>query len=326
MKKKTIASLLTALAVCANTAVCVSAEKKTVYNVRTALASSDLSLQSWDNITISEGQNTLTFTTPKDGKGDYSNIKGIGLLAIDLEDCYFDIGTVRVDSIVVDGKPLKFNSDAVVYGADDGANNNDFRIELFNSFGETKNDPPFNASSVTVNEKVEVTFTFSTEGYSGGTRRIGGNVIEKKKTSSPQALKGCSVSLNRHKKDGSASPDEEVTCTVSGGQFYADVERGYYDVTISKPGYATKRIENVPAGKRMPSELKNVDLRAYGDVNGDGKINITDVTLVAAYVKQVRMFSDKYQFSVADVNHDNKVNITDVTTIAAAAKGLKKIK
>ncbi|SFC10421.1 dockerin type I repeat-containing protein [Ruminococcus albus] len=326
MKKKNIATFLTALAVGANTALCVSAEKKTEYKVRTALVSSDLGVQSWDDATISEGQNTLTFTTPKDGKGNYSVFKGISMLTIDLEDCYFDIGTVSVDSIVVDGKPLNFKTDAIVYGADDGADNNDFRIELFNSFGETKNDPPFDASSVTVNEKVEVTFTFSTEGYSGGTRRIGGNVIEKKKTSNPQALKGCSVSLNRHKDDGSASPDEEVTCTVSGSQFYADVERGYYDVTISKPGYATRKIENVPAGKSMPAELKDVDLRVYGDVNGDGKINVTDITLVAAYVKQVRLFAEDYQFNVADCTHDNKVNVSDITSIAAAVKGIKKIK
>ncbi|WP_024857327.1 dockerin type I repeat-containing protein [Ruminococcus albus] len=326
MKKKSIASFLTALAVGANTAVWVSAEKKTEYNVRTALVSSDLSLQSWDETSVSEGQNTITFTTPKDGKGDYTTIKGISLFVIDLEDSYFDIGAVKVDSIVVDGKPLDFKADSIIYGADDGTDNNDFRIELFNSFGETKNDPPFDASSVTVNEKIEVTFTFSTDGYSGGTRRIGGNIIEKKKSSKPQPINGCSVSLNRNKDDGRSSHDDEISCTVSGSEFYADVERGFYDVTISKSGYVTRTVRNVPAGKDMPEELKDIDLRVYGDVNGDGKINVTDLSLVAAYVKKLRMFSDDYQFNVADVSHDDKVNISDITKIAAAVKGLKKIK
>jgi hypothetical protein len=318
MKKKSMASFLTAMVMCANTAVCVSAEKKTEYNVRTVLVSSDLSVQAWDNTTISEGQNTLTFTTPKDGKGKYSGFKGIGMLAIDLEDCYFDVGTVRVDSIVVDGKPIDFNADAIVYGADDGADNNDFRIELFNSFGETKDNPPFNASDVTVSEKVEVTFTFSTEGYSGGTRRIGGNVIETPKK--PKALKGFSVKMSKC-SDGST-----VNGSVSGSEFSADVERGYYDVVISKAGYVTRTVKNVPAGKRMPSELKNVDLRTYGDINGDGKINISDVTLVAAHVKGLRLFGDEYLYNVADCTHDGKVNISDITSIAAAVKGIRKIK
>ena len=319
MKKKNIASFLTAMVMCANTVVCVSAEKKKEYSARAVLANSDLSVQSWGSTTISEGQNTLTFIPPKDSKGNYTSVNGIGLLAIDLEDCYFDIGTVKVDRVMVDGKQLNFNANAVVYGADDGADNYDFRIELFNSFGETANNPPFNASSVTVNEKVEVTFTFSTEGYSGGTRKIGGNVVANKKSTKPLALTGCSVKLNKC-SDGSS-----VNCNVSGSEFSANVERGYYDVTISKSGYVTRTIKNVPAGKRLPSELKDVELRANGDVNGDGKINVTDIVVIASYIKGLRKFSDDYQFKVADCSHDNKLNVTDITMIAAAIKGKRNL-
>lgn len=61
-----------------------------------------------------------------------------------------------------------------------------------------------------------------------------------------------------------------------------------------------------------------------GDVNGDNKINITDVTLVAAHIKGKRMLAaDKIIY--ADINKDGKINITDVTKIAAHIKGKKLI-
>lgn len=50
-----------------------------------------------------------------------------------------------------------------------------------------------------------------------------------------------------------------------------------------------------------------------GDVNGDGSVNITDVTLTIDYIlgKNPADFDEK----AADVNNDTIVNVTDVTTI-----------
>ncbi|WP_139199928.1 MBG domain-containing protein [Ruminococcus albus] len=59
-----------------------------------------------------------------------------------------------------------------------------------------------------------------------------------------------------------------------------------------------------------------------GDVNNDGKINITDITIVAAHAKGKKMLS-KERFKRADVNLDGTVNITDVIQIAAHVKGKK---
>lgn len=49
-----------------------------------------------------------------------------------------------------------------------------------------------------------------------------------------------------------------------------------------------------------------------GDVNGDGKVNIRDVTSIQRQVAEVADFSDK-QRALADVNNDGVVNITDAT-------------
>jgi hypothetical protein len=57
-----------------------------------------------------------------------------------------------------------------------------------------------------------------------------------------------------------------------------------------------------------------------GDINGDGNINVTDLTLTAAHVKSARCLTDDAQL-LADVNGDGKVNITDITRLAAHIKG-----
>ena len=59
-----------------------------------------------------------------------------------------------------------------------------------------------------------------------------------------------------------------------------------------------------------------------GDVNGDGKINVTDVAKAAAHVKSVKSL-DSDALSRTDVTDDGKINITDVSKIAAHVKGVK---
>ena len=59
-----------------------------------------------------------------------------------------------------------------------------------------------------------------------------------------------------------------------------------------------------------------------GDVNNDGKINVTDVSKTAAHVKGIRPLDEKAQKS-ADVNGDGKINVTDIAKIAAHVKGIK---
>ena len=61
-----------------------------------------------------------------------------------------------------------------------------------------------------------------------------------------------------------------------------------------------------------------------GDVNGDGYINITDISKVAAHVKGKKMLSGD-ALNRADVNGDGNVNVTDISKIAAHVKGKKSL-
>ncbi|SFC79259.1 leucine-rich repeat protein [Ruminococcus albus] len=59
-----------------------------------------------------------------------------------------------------------------------------------------------------------------------------------------------------------------------------------------------------------------------GDVNGDGVINVADISKVAAHVKGKKLLTEEQQ-KRADVNGDGKITVTDITKIAAHVKGKK---
>ena len=50
-----------------------------------------------------------------------------------------------------------------------------------------------------------------------------------------------------------------------------------------------------------------------GDVNGDGAVNVTDVTLLVNHI--LGNANDNFIFANADVNKDKEINITDVTAL-----------
>ena len=59
-----------------------------------------------------------------------------------------------------------------------------------------------------------------------------------------------------------------------------------------------------------------------GDVNGDGKVNITDVALINAHVKKTKLLTGE-ELERADINDDGRVNITDVALVNAHVKKVK---
>lgn len=61
--------------------------------------------------------------------------------------------------------------------------------------------------------------------------------------------------------------------------------------------------------------------RLKGDVNGDGKVNIDDVTLIQKYIANIAEL-DSIQLKAADVNDDENANIDDVTMIQKVLAGM----
>lgn len=85
--------------------------------------------------------------------------------------------------------------------------------------------------------------------------------------------------------------------------------------TIDNKKYAKFKTTHFSYYSMVNSEL-------IGDVNGDGKVNITDVALINSHVKKVKILTGE-ELSRADVNNDGKVNITDVALVNSHVKKVK---
>jgi hypothetical protein len=62
--------------------------------------------------------------------------------------------------------------------------------------------------------------------------------------------------------------------------------------------------------------------KTKGDISGDGTVNVSDISMLAAHVKGIKKLSDT---SAADLNGDGNVNVTDISMLAAHVKGIKKL-
>lgn len=87
-------------------------------------------------------------------------------------------------------------------------------------------------------------------------------------------------------------------------------------ITMAMPAFA--------AEETFETITKGLTLAVNGDINGDGKVNVTDISKTAAHVKGVSAIKNDAAF-LADVNEDHRVNVTDISLIAANVKGTKKL-
>ncbi|WP_295151587.1 dockerin type I domain-containing protein [uncultured Ruminococcus sp.] len=113
-----------------------------------------------------------------------------------------------------------------------------------------------------------------------------------------------------------------VSLAVAAGQFgtvaFADNDNG--------TGTAVSTGENsAPADDAATSDEETTGENDLGDINGDGRINITDVSALAAHIKGVKALN-KRSLAAADINADGRVTVTDLGILAGHIKGLSSIK
>ncbi|MBE6708056.1 MAG: hypothetical protein E7578_02285 [Ruminococcaceae bacterium] len=119
---------------------------------------------------------------------------------------------------------------------------------------------------------------------------------------------------------GVANCISKAVCDVCGseyGEFDHDAHgeteiRGAVDVTDDADGYTGDKCCKdcgtiLEAGEIIPKPDK-----VSGDTSGDGKVTLTDASMILKYIAKWEMTMDA---SVADVNGDGKVTLTDVSMI-----------
>ena len=113
-----------------------------------------------------------------------------------------------------------------------------------------------------------------------------------------------------------------VSLAVAAGQFgtvaFADNDNGT-DTTVSTGE------NSAPTDDAATSDEETTGENDLGDINGDGRINITDVSALAAHIKGVKALN-KRSLAAADINADGRVTVTDLGILAGHIKGLSSIK
>ncbi len=135
--------------------------------------------------------------------------------------------------------------------------------------------------------------------------------------------------------DYSAMLPGTYSLTIRGMGIYAGQLTVGYKVTGEVPDEVTTDDETdvVPTDseeeqpaetppEEVPDETEKTVL--IGDVNGDGIVNVTDISKAAAHVKGIKALSEE-EFARADVDKDDAVKVTDISKIAAHIKGIRSL-
>lgn len=131
------------------------------------------------------------------------------VFCVDIVDILVDHPNVSavLDSIEVDGKAIEFNADAVLYG-DIEVDNDNYRIEIRNEYGETK-DTVLKGYAFSIGTTLKVTFTVS--GLGGGEASDGAD-----ETASDGAAENSPVDSDTNEPDTAANPSDSTAVPDTG--------------------------------------------------------------------------------------------------------------
>ncbi len=110
---------------------------------------------------------------------------------------------------------------------------------------------------------------------------------------------------------------ETITLTGNNTNFFVEeFEKGNYTIRVSKLNHVTREYEVVIGDTGV---TQNIEIHLIGDINGDGKIMLTDYTAILKHVKKTALLED-YALACADVDGNGKVMITDYSAVLRHVK------
>lgn len=90
------------------------------------------------------------------------------------------------------------------------------------------------------------------------------------------------------------------------------VKTGFTEIVIKNSGVDENPFKPVPIVKHNGG----VNVDNYGDINGDGDVNSTDLTLMNRYILDIiEDFPYEEGFRYADINRDGDINSTDLSLL-----------
>ena len=98
-----------------------------------------------------------------------------------------------------------------------------------------------------------------------------------------------------------------------------DMDYGTYTLKVSKKNHVTREYTVVVDSD---SVVQDLNICLIGDVTGDGRVNVGDVSKLYAHVRSTAPITDEYQLQWSNAN-GGSVNVGDVSAIYAHIKGTK---
>ncbi len=154
MKLKKIIAAIAAAAVAVST-MAVNAFAATEYQAVLGFADTAWGAQDWEAATTvtGDGQYTIESTL-------VAGAVDLGVFVVDITGMYAGNpeATAVLDKVEIDGAELSFDAAGIQYG--DIEEKGNYRIEIYNQYGLTKDNPPVNQATP-IASSVKVTFTVS---------------------------------------------------------------------------------------------------------------------------------------------------------------------
>ncbi|MBR1423677.1 MAG: cellulase family glycosylhydrolase, partial [Ruminococcus sp.] len=113
-----------------------------------------------------------------------------------------------------------------------------------------------------------------------------------------------------------------ATCNLdlSSSFTFKDLSDGVYTVELCADNCVTKTVTITISNGVQTSPL-NESINLKGDINGDGKLNASDLLLTKSHIKKVRLLTG-YEFSCSDINGNDNINASDLLLMKSHIKGV----
>ncbi|MGN0696774.1 MAG: hypothetical protein ACI4J5_08440 [Oscillospiraceae bacterium] len=124
------------------------------FTAKLGFADTSWSAQDWDTSAKVTGNGQFVIeSTAVAGASDF------GVFVVDIEGMYASNpeATVKLDKIEIDGAEVAFDASKIIYG--DVEEKGNYRIEIYNQYGDSKSDP--GVTSTAINSSLKLTFTVS---------------------------------------------------------------------------------------------------------------------------------------------------------------------
>lgn len=170
--------------------------------------------------------------------------------------------------------------------------------------------------------EIVVTDTKKADGYNWGKTTYDGytgwcvlefaELVYKHQKPTPPVTEAPTTTAPETTEPSPTEPEETLPATFDEATFD---EATFDEVIVTEPE------ESTPATFDEIETLPSFGEAYKGDVNGDGKINVKDATLIQKHLAKIEVITDDY-IEFADLNNDGRITVVDATIIQKKLAGI----